>query len=293
MNEQLKRRGFAHNKILATVAICALFLSGSPVMTYATEAPAVQEVQQTMNITVKVLDSTGEPIVGANVFQKGTTNGSITDINGLAKLSVPRNANLLVSFVGFSTQEIKASASSLTVTLKEDTELLSEVVVVGYGTQKKVNLTGAISSVDVSKSLQGRPIADVGRGLQGTTPGLSVTLPNGDVGADPTLRVRGQFASIQGSAAPLILLDNVEIPSIQMINPDDVESISVLKDAAASSIYGAKAAFGVILITSKKGAMAESVEVSYQVKDGDMYMHLYLDIKDDEYEKNRKTRRKN
>ena len=264
MNEEHKKRGFASSKTLMTAAICALFLSGGSVMVHAAETPITQEVQQTMNVTVKVLDSTGEPIIGANVIQKGTANGSITDFNGIAKLSVPRNSTLLVSFVGFKTQEVKVGQSLLTVTLKEDAEILSEVVVVGYGTQKKENLTGAISSVDVNKSLQGRPIADVGRGLQGTTPGLSVTIPSGDVGSDPTLRVRGQFASIQGSAAPLILLDNVEIPSIQMINPDDIESISVLKDAAASSIYGAKAAFGVILITSKKGAMSESVNVSYQ-----------------------------
>lgn len=266
MNENRKRRGLTNSKILTAAAICSLLLGSGNVMATNSDSGSlgVQEQMQTMTVTVKVLDATGEPVIGANVIQKGTANGSITDFNGVAKLDVPRNATLLVSFVGYSTQEVKAGQSLLTVTLKEDTEILNEVVVVGYGTQKKENLTGAISSVDVNKSLQGRPIADVGRGLQGTTPGLSVTLPNGDVGSDPTLRVRGQFASIQGSAAPLILLDNVEIPSIQMINPDDIESISVLKDAAASSIYGAKAAFGVILITSKKGAMSESVNVSYQ-----------------------------
>ena len=136
----------------------------------------------------------------------------------------------------------------MSVTLKEDAEILSEVVVVGYGTQKKENLTGAVASVDVSKSLTGRQIPDVGRGLQGTTPGLSVVIPNGEIGSDPTMKIRGQIGSINGSSTPLILLDNVEIPSIQMINPEDIESISVLKDAAASSIYGAKAAFGVVLI---------------------------------------------
>lgn len=149
------------------------------------------------------------------------------------------------------------------IVLKEDSELLSEVVVVGYGVQKKENLTGAVASVDVNKTLEGRPIADVGRGLQGTTPGLSIVVPSGEVGSDPTIKIRGQIGSIDGGSEPLILLDNVEIPSIQMVNPDDIESISILKDAASASIYGAKAAFGVVLITSKKGAKQETINVSY------------------------------
>ena len=264
MNEDHKRRGFAYSKTLMTAAICALFLSGGSVMANAAEAPVTMEQQQTMNVTVKVLDPTGEPIIGANVIQKGTANGSITDFNGVAKLDVQRNATILVSFVGYKTQEVKVSQSLMSVTLKEDAEILSEVVVVGYGTQKKENLTGAVASVDVSKALEARPIADVGRGLQGTTPGLSVVIPSGEVGSDPTIKVRGQIASEQGSSSPLILLDNVEIPSINLVNPDDIESISVLKDAASSSIYGAKAAFGVVLITTKKGAKSDKVNISYQ-----------------------------
>ena len=263
MNEDHKRRGFAYSKTLMTAAICALFLSGGSVMANAAEAPVTMEQQQTMNVTVKVLDATGEPIIGANVIQKGTANGSITDFNGVAKLDVQRNSTILVSFVGYKTQEVKVTNSLMSVTLKEDAEVLSEVVVVGYGTQKKENLTGAVASVDVSKSLTGRQIPDVGRGLQGTTPGLSVVIPNGEIGSDPTMKIRGQIGSINGSSTPLILLDNVEIPSIQMINPEDIESISVLKDAAASSIYGAKAAFGVVLITSKKGANTDKVTVDY------------------------------
>lgn len=154
-------------------------------------------------------------------------------------------------FVGYTTQEIKATPN-LRVVLKDDTELLDEVVVVGYGSQKKENLTGAVASVNVNQTLEGRPIADIGRGLQGTTPGLSIQVPSGEVGSDPIIKIRGQIGSIEGEATPLILLDNVEIPSIQMVNPDDIESISVLKDAASASIYGAKAAFGVVLITTKK-----------------------------------------
>ena len=124
--------------------------------------------------------------------------------------------------------------------------------------REKVNLTGAVSTIDVKKTLAGRPIADVGRGLQGAAAGLSVTIPSGEVGSDPIIKIRGQLGSLQGGSSPLILLDNVEIPSIQVVNPNDIASITVLKDAASASIYGSKASFGVILITTKKGAQVAS-----------------------------------
>jgi TonB-linked SusC/RagA family outer membrane protein len=139
---------------------------------------------------------------------------------------------------------------------------MDDVVVVGYGTQRKGNLTGAVTNVNVG-TLASRPIADAGRGLQGVIPGLSVRIPSGEVGSDPLIRIRGFVGSIIGSSEPLILVDNVEIPSIQMINPNDIETITVLKDAASSSIYGAKAAFGVILITTKKGSKKEGVNLTY------------------------------
>ena len=266
MNEDHKSRGLAQGKFLTALAICAMLLGGGQVSaaeTASTDARGVQEQLQTTSITVTVVDQYG-PVAGANVIEKGTTNGSITNLDGVVKLNVAKGATLQVSFVGYKTQEVKVTGNLMKITLKEDTELLDEVVVVGYGTQKKENLTGAVASVDVNKTLSGRPITDVGRGLQGTTPGLSIVVPSGEVGSDPTIKVRGQIGSIQGGSSPLILLDNVEIPSIQMVNPDDIESISVLKDAASASIYGAKAAFGVVLITTKKGAKTESVNVSYQ-----------------------------
>lgn len=262
MNEEHKRRGFAHSKTLMTAAICALFLGGGQVMAHASEAPVALEQQQTTNITVTVVDSKGEPVIGANVVEKGTTNGAITDFNGKATLNIKPGASVLISFVGYKTLEVKVT-QNMTITLKEDTELMDEVVVVGYGAQKKINLTGAVASVDVGKSLDSRPIADVGRGLQGTTPGLSITIPSAEVGTDPTINIRGTKASFQGGSSPLILLDNVEIPSLSLVNPDDIESISVLKDAASSSIYGSKGAFGVILITSKKGSKTDKVSVNY------------------------------
>lgn len=261
-----KKRGLPNSRLLTAAVITALFLgNGSALAKQNVSANLYEVTEQMQNQTVKVtvVDSHGEPVIGANVIEKGTTNGSITDLNGNAQLTVKNNAILQVSFIGYTTQEVKA-APVLKVVLKDDTEMLDEVVVVGYGTQKKANLTGSVSTVDVNKTLEGRPIADVGRGLQGTTPGLSIVIPSGEVGSDPVIKIRGQVGSIEGSASPLILLDNVEIPSIQMVNPDDIESISVLKDAASASIYGAKAAFGVVLITTKKGAKTDRVNVSYQ-----------------------------
>jgi TonB-linked SusC/RagA family outer membrane protein len=178
-------------------------------------------------------------------------------------LTVPADGKtLVVSYVGMKTQEVPV-APHVRVVMQAATELLQEVVVVGYGTQRKENLTGAVSSVDVNKTLDSRPIPDVGRGLQGTTPGLSIMVPSGEVGSDPLIKIRGQIASFEGGSKPLILLDNVEIPSIQVVNPNDIESISILKDAASASIYGAKGAFGVILITTKKGAKQERVDIRY------------------------------
>ena len=136
-------------------------------------------------------------------------------------------------------------------------------MVIGYGTQKKANLTGSVSTVDVQKTLKSRPITDVGRGLQGSTPGLIITTTSGAIGAAPTITIRGVTGSLNSSATPLILLDNVPIPDLNFINPDDIESISVLKDAASTAIYGARAAFGVVLITSKSGKRDEKVRVSY------------------------------
>lgn len=265
MNENHKKRGLTHSRLLTAVAISSLLLSSGNVM--ATQANpdnsfSITEQLQTINITGLVVDAAGEPVIGASVVEKGTTNGNITNVDGKFTLTVKTGAILQISYVGYQTQEIKAT-KMMKIVLKEDSELLSEVVVVGYGAQKRENLTGSVASVDVNKTLEGRQIPDVGRGLQGTTPGLSVVIPSGEIGSDPTMKIRGQIGSIDGASTPLILLDNVEIPSIQMVNPDDIESISVLKDAASASIYGAKGAFGVVLITSKKGAKSEKVDVSY------------------------------
>lgn len=218
---------------------------------------------QNITITGKITDKEGNPVIGAAVLIKGTRTGSEVQMDGTYSITAPANGELEITSIGMTTVVVPINNRSvINVVMEIDALLLEEAVVIGFGTQKKENLTGAVSTVD-TKMLEARPISDVGRGLQGVAPGLNVVIPSGEVGSDPRLRIRGQYGSLEGGATPLILMDNVEIPSIQMINPDDVESISILKDAASSSIYGAKAAFGVILITTKKGAKTESVNVSY------------------------------
>src|SRR5690606_18152703 len=167
------------------------------------------------------------PMPGVTVAVKGKSQGTVTDRDGRFTITADPSDVLVFSFVGMETQEVQVGDSRvLTITLNESIGSLQEIVVVGYGLQKKTNVTGAVSSVD-TKVLESRPIADAGRGLQGTTPGLNIVIPSGEVGSDPLMRIRGQFASMQGGSAPLILLDNVEIPSIQLVNPNDIESISV------------------------------------------------------------------
>lgn len=200
-----------------------------------------------------VVDATGMPVIGANVMEKGTTNGTITDMDGKFSLEVDKDATLIFSYIGFADQEIKVgNQTSLSITLKEDAEALDEVVVVGFGTQKKVNLTGAVSSV-TSEAFENRSVSNVSQALQGSMPGLNITQSHGYLDSTPDINIRGVGTIGEGSSgAPLILIDGME-GDMNRLNPQDIESVSVLKDAAASSIYGSRAPFGVILITTKKG----------------------------------------
>ena len=261
MNEEHKSRGFASSKTLMTAAICALFLSGGQVMAHAAEAPVTMEQQQTSNITVTIVDSKGEPIIGANVVQKGTTNGTITDVDGKATLNVKPGSTLQISFVGYQTQEVKVTKDTRIV-LKDDNELLDEVVVVGYGTQKKANLTGAVSTVDVAKTMEGRPQTDVMKALQGAVPGLTITNNSGDINASASIEIRG-VGSINGTLKPLYIVDGVSMSDISFLNPEDIEDISVLKDAASASIYGSRAAGGVIMLKTKTAKSKDRVSIKY------------------------------
>ena len=199
-----------------------------------------------------VIDSTGEPVIGASVVEQGTTNGTVTDINGnfTLNLSTP-NAKIEISFIGYKTQVLTAQfGKQMAVKLVDDTELLEEVVVVGYGSQKKVNMTGAVATID-SKSLASRPISNISQGLQGLAPGVTVTNAGGQPGQDTgkiLIRGLGSF----NASSPMVLIDGVE-GDMNVVDPSDIESISVLKDASSAAIYGSKAANGVILITTKRG----------------------------------------
>lgn len=223
--------------------------------------------QQSRVITGKVLDESGEEMIGAGIKLKGTPVGTITDINGnfsLSHANLSDNSILEFSFVGYKTEEIRIGAQKhVVVTLKTDNKVLDEIVVVGYGTQKKANLTGAVSTVNVKEQLSSRSIPDIARGLQGSAPGLTVRTNNGAIGTDASIKVRGIIGSANGNSSPLVLVDNAEVTSLSVINPDDVESISVLKDAASASIYGARAAFGVVLIATKKAKEGEKFSINY------------------------------
>lgn len=223
------------------------------------------QVLAQVTVTGKVTSAEdGAPIPGASVKIKGTTIAVQTSPAGDYSINTKKGDVLQFIYLGTITQEqTVGNSNTINVALAADDKNLNEVVVVGYGTQRKGNLTGAVTTIDIKKTLDSRPIADVGRALQGAAAGLTVTTPSGEVGSDPIIKIRGQIGSFNGGSAPLILLDNVEIPSIQLVNPSDIASITILKDAAASSIYGAKAAFGVVLITSKQGSSSGKPQVNF------------------------------
>ena len=221
---------------------------------------------QQLTITGTVTDKgLGDPVIGATILVQGTTNGTVTDMDGKFSLDVSKGDILHISYIGYQPQTIKVDGVQkvYTIQLGEDTQALDEVVVVGFGTQKKVNLTGAVSTVD-TKALESRPVAQVGQALQGVVPGLNLSLNNqgGALGNALKVNIRGTGTIGEGSNdAPLILIDGIE-GDMNALNPDDIENISVLKDAAASSIYGSRAPFGVILITTKSGKSGKT-QVTY------------------------------
>jgi len=208
-----------------------------------------------------VTDENGEPIPGATVVIEGSTTGTVTDIDGKFSLDVPDGAVLLISFIGYQTQRIDpGNQSNLAITLLEDATSLDEVVVVGYGVQQKVNLTGAISTVDFDDELTNRPITNASQALGGTASGVWVSQNSGKPGSDGAqIRVRG-WGTLNNSN-PLIIIDGVE-GSFDQLNPNDIENISVLKDAASAAIYGSKAANGVVLVTTRMGKNNEEMQVN-------------------------------
>lgn len=218
-------------------------------------------VQQDNKITGTVLDPTGMPVIGANIMVKGTTNGTITDMDGKFSLDVPKGATLVVTYVGYTNQEISVgNQKKLSITLREDSEALDELVVVGYSTQKKVNLTGSVSTVSFDDKLTSRPVTDVSQMLNGASPGFQIMQSSGEPNAESfSYNIRG--VGTLNSSSPLVLVDGME-QSISMVNPSDIASVSILKDAASCAIYGNRGANGVILITTKSGSDGK-ISISY------------------------------
>ncbi len=234
-------------------------------------------------ITGSVIDASGEPIIGASVVVKGTTNGTITDFNGNFSLNAPAKSVLLISYVGYKEQTVTAGNSPLRVVLQEDTELLDEVVVVGYGTVRKRDLTGSVSSVGANK-LKERSFGNALQSMAGQVSGIQITQTQGAPGMAPTIKVRGA-TSINAGTAPLYVIDGVPMEDdtnsgdgtnggslqysnhnpMNYINPNDIESIEVLKDAASAAIYGSRGANGVVLITTKQGKVGKTkVDITYE-----------------------------
>ena len=226
------------NKLFLTLTLMLLAIGAS--------------AQDKITVTGTVVDGTGETIIGASVMEVGTTNGTVTDFDGNFKLQVKNaNAQIRISYIGFTTKTVKVSSNPMQITIEEDDKTLTEVVVVGYGAQKKESVIGAISQVS-SKDLLSTPTANVTQAIAGKIPGVVTTQTSGAPGMDDaSINIRGR-ATFAGDGSPLVMVDGVERPFSQ-VAPDDIESISVLKDASATAVYGVRGANGVILVTTKRG----------------------------------------
>lgn len=252
---------------------------------------------QQMAVKGHVKDTTGEPVIGANVLVKGTTNGTITDFDGNFMLNVPKDAILSVSFVGYKTAEVKA-ASSVVITLEDDSQVLDAVVVIGYGSVKKNDMTGSVTAIKPDKLNKGL-ITNAQDMMTGKIAGVSVVSKGGAPGAGATIRIRGG-SSLTAENDPLIVIDGLAMDNkgvkglsnpLSMVNPNDIESFTVLKDASATAIYGSRASNGVIIITTKKGQAGARPTISYDgnlsvsnvkstvdVMDGDQFRSFIKDI---------------
>ncbi len=249
----------------ARLLMLSALLSGGLMPTFAssgastsksTELQSINQQKQTIKGTVK--DANGDPVIGATIKVKGSTGGTVTDVDGNFTLDAPNGAELEISSIGYLKQFVKAK-SNLAVTLKDDSQTLDELVVVGYGVQKKENLTGAVSSVN-AEQLAARPVSSISSALAGEMPGVTAVQTTGAPGSqNATITVRGKNSI--NSASPLVIVDGVP-GSMNVINPSEIESVTVLKDAASAAIYGVQAANGVILITTKKGKTGKTT-VSY------------------------------
>lgn len=222
--------------------------------------------QNRKTITGIIVDETDQPIIGATVVEKGTTNGVITGVNGNFSLDVPIGVTVTISYMGYLPQDIQVGSKDvINISLEEDLKILDEVVVIGYGVQRKENLTGSVGTVNVGESLKSRPVTNVQELLAGSVSGVSVNKASGAVGSGASINIRGT-STIGTSSGALVLIDGIP-GNMHTLNPNDVETISILKDAASASIYGSRAANGVILVTTKKGSFSTkpTVELSTNI----------------------------
>lgn len=232
---------------------------------------SVAQAGEKKTIKGTITDEKGEPIIGANVIVKGTDEGTITDVDGNFTLQASEHAVLQITYIGYMVNEVAVKKQTqLNVVLREDAQALDEVVVVGYGTQKKVNLTGSVTSVKMDETLGNRPLTSASAALQGAVPGLLVSSGGNAPGQNKSFQIRGAYSvgiknsdgSYGSTIAPLVLIDNVE-GDLDMVNPEDIETVTVLKDAASAAIYGARAAGGVILVTTKRPKDEAAFKLSY------------------------------
>ena len=207
-----------------------------------------------------IKDVSGEPLIGVSIKEKGTSNGTVSDLDGNFAITTSKSNFLQVSYIGYISQEIKAeNGKTLQIVLQENSEILEDVVVVGYGTQKKVNLTGSVSAV-TAKELANKPVTSTAQALAGLAPGLSVLQNSGRPGAGASVKIRGTGTFSSAGTAPLVLIDGLS-GNLDDVDPNDIQNISFLKDAASASIYGNRAANGVILIETKKGAIGKTTKI--------------------------------
>ncbi len=264
MNTSQCYSSFWHKSLLKMV-VCVFFATGVDTYSlYAVDTSnrlAKENTQQRIKVTGTIVDKSGEPIIGANIVEKGTTNGTISDLEGRFTLNVQNPTSVLVvSYIGYKTTETSAKERNTRITLTEDSELVDEVVVIGYGTQRKGDVTSTVASVKAEDFTIGK-IGDAAELVKGKIAGLSVTNSSGDPTETSSIMLRG-ISTIQGSVTPLILVDGVE-GSLTTVAPENIASIDVLKDASAAAIYGTRGANGVILITTKTGKRESRASVSY------------------------------
>ena len=252
MKKRKKEKGrFYQFGVLSLISVCLMGMSPALYASEVLEMEIEAVDQNKVSFTGRIVDGSGDALIGASILEENTTNGTLTNIDGEFNMSVGKGSYVVISYIGFKSSRLQINSDSRqTITLKEEYSALDEVVVVGYGIQKKVNLTGSVSSID-SDEIATKPVVSLKDALAGMAPGMTVTKASGQPGAsNPTIRIRG--VGTWGDSSPLVIVDGMAM-SIGDVMPNDVETISVLKDAASAAIYGSRAANGVILITTKQG----------------------------------------